>query len=160
MDHDLPSQALEDHWAEVTSDLDATAAELAAEGWTTVSLHPGDVTTHPGGDDRAPGLDVLIPDNEFDALVAELTAGAAFDESAVYRQAAGGVAFLICVLRDPDRMVAALVPVYYPQRGRDAMALADHATDVGDVHLHLQPLRRDRVVTVTIDDPSLVFPRD
>lgn len=156
MDVDLPSQALQDHWADVEADLEATAEELEAEGWSTVAFHPGDVTTRPTGD--LPGLDVMVPGNEFEAMQATLEAGTSFDETAVFRTAGGGVAFLLCVLRDTDRRVAALVPAFYPQRGDDVQALAEHARSAGEVHLHVRPLRRDRIVTVTVDDPTLVFP--
>lgn len=156
MDIDLPSQALLDRWADVEADLEATANELEAEGWSTIPLHAGDVTTRPTGDH--PGLDVMVPGNEFEAIQAELEAGTSFNETAVFRSAAGGVAFLLCVLRDPNRRVAVLVPAFYPQRGDDALALAEHARSAGMVHLHVRPLRRDRVVTITVDDPALVFP--
>lgn len=158
MDVDLPTQSLRDHWAEVEADAEATADELAADGWTTVTLHPGDVTTHLGGNDRPAGLAVMVADNEFEAVTAQLEAGATFDHSAVFRQAAGGVAFLVFVMRDPDLEIAVLVPAFYPQRGEAAMAIADATRDAGGVHVHVRPLGRDRVVTFTIDDPSLVFP--
>jgi len=158
MDVDLPTQALRDRWGDVEADLDATAAELADEGWTTVSLHAGDVTTRPGRDGGPTGLDVLVPSNEFEDLTDEVEAGATFSETAVFREAAGGVAFLVFVLRDPDRRVAALVPAFYPQMGEDATALAEYAHDAGHVQLHVRPLGRDRVVTFTVDDPALVFP--
>lgn len=159
MDVDLPTQALRARWEDVEADLEATAAELEAEGWTTVALHPGDVTTR-SGDDGPAGLDVMVPGNEFEAVGEQLDAGTEFRETAVFRQAAGGVAFLVCAFRDPDREVAVLVPAFYPQLGRDARALASHARDVGEVLLHVHPLRRDRAVTFTIEDPELVFPRD
>jgi hypothetical protein len=158
MDPDLPTQGLQQRWDDVEEDLRATAAELDADGWSTVTLHPADVTSRPDAD--PPGLDVMVPSNEFDDLEAELKAGATFADSAVFRSAAGGVAFLLCVLRDPDRRVAALVPAFYPQEGTGAQALAVHAADAGVVHLHIHPLRRDRVVTFSIDDPALVFPAD
>lgn len=158
MDVDLPSQALRERWGDVEADLDATADELEAEGWTTVTLHAGDVTTLMSAD--PPGLGVLVPGNEFEALEAELEDGADFSETAVFRSASGGVAFLGCVLRDPERQVAALVPAFYPQQGEDAQALAEHAAETGRVHLHVYPLNRERIVTFTIDDPELVFPDD
>ena len=160
MDVDLPTQALRDRWEDVEADLEATAAELDAEGWTTVTLHAGDVTTRPGRDGGPAGLDVMVAGNDFEALEERLADGAEFDETAVFREAAGGVAFLVCVWRDPDREVAVLAPVFYPQRGADARALAEHAREAGEVQVHVHPLRRDRVVTFTIDDPELVFPRD
>lgn len=158
MDVDLPTQALRERWGDVEADLEVTADELAAEGWSTVTLHAGDVTTLLDAD--PPGLGVLVPGNEFEALEDALEAGAAFTETAVLRSASGGVAFLGCVLRDPDRRVAALVPAFYPQRGDDAQTLAEHAAETGAVHLHVYPLNRERIVTFTIDDPSLVFPED
>lgn len=158
MDPDLPTQTLRDHWEEVEADLDNTARELADEGWTTLTLHVGDVTTRSGETSEEVGLDVMVASNEFDALEAHLGAGVEFEETAVYRQAAGGVMFLVCVLRDPGREVAALFPVFYPQRGKSAQALAETAHDDGELRVFVHPLGRSRIVTFTIDDPSLVFP--
>lgn len=158
MDVDLPTQALRDRWEDVEADLEATAQELSAEGWTTVTLHPGDVTTRVGRDGGPAGLDVMVAGNEFEELTDQVEAGAGFSETAVFRQAAGGVAFLVCVLRDPERRVAALVPAFYPQTGDDARVLAERAREEGEVRLFVRPLRRDRVVTFTVDDPALVFP--
>lgn len=160
MDHDLPRQAIRDHWEAVEADLEATARELREAGWRTVTLHTGDATTLPGGEGRQVGLDLLVPDDEFEALVDELDDGASFAETEVYRRTAGGVAFLVCVFRDPDREVAVVVAAFYPQLGRDATTLAEHAIDAGQLPVHVRPLDRDRVVTFTIDDPSLVFPDD
>lgn len=158
MDVDLPTAALRDRWEDLEADLEATAEELEAEGWTTVTLHAGDVTTRPDGE--PPALAVLVPGNELEALEAHLAGGVAFTETAVYRSAASGVAFLVCVLRDPDRRVAALLPAFYPQRGRAAQTLAEHARDTGELHFQVHPLSGDRAVTVTIDEPGLVFPED
>ena len=160
MDDDLPTQALRDRWEDVEADLEATAAELEAEGWTTVPLHPGDVTTRIGRDGGPAGLDVMVAGNEFEELTDQVEAGAAFSETAVFREASGGVAFLVCVLRDPDRRVAVLVPTFYPQTGEDVRALAERAHDEGEVRLFVRPLRRDRVVTFAVEDPALVFPTD
>lgn len=161
MDVDLPTETLRDRWEDVAADLEATAEELDDEGWTAVTLHPGDVTTRTGGGDGpGAGLDVLVADNEFEALAEQIADGAEFRETAVFREAAGGVVFLLCVARDPDREVAVLVPAFYPQRGRDATALAEHAREAGAVHVFVRPLQVDRRVTLTIDDPALVFPSD
>lgn len=155
MDVDLPSESLRNHWDDLVADLEATAEAYEAEGWSTLALHPGDVTTRT--DDLA-GLGVMVAGNEFEALAGLLDDGATFTETHVYRSAAGGVAFLVCALRDPARAVAVLVPAFYPQRGRSVEALAERARDAGAVDLHVHPLSRDRVVSVTIDDPDLVFP--
>ncbi|MDZ7702461.1 MAG: hypothetical protein U5J98_10615 [Halobacteriales archaeon] len=102
----------------------------------------------------------MVASNEFDALEAHLGAGVEFEETAVYRQAAGGVMFLVCVLRDPDRQVAALFPAFYPQRGQAAGKLAAHAHEAGSLRIYVRPLQVERTVTFLIEEPSLVFPED
>jgi hypothetical protein len=160
MDLDLPTQPLQERWEAVEADLDATAEELTAAGWTTLTLHVGDVTSYPGHDDEPARLDVMVADNEFEALEAHVGAGATFDETVVYRQASGGVMFLVCVLRDPEREVATLFPAFYPQQGEAARALADHAHETGRLKVVVRPLDRRRSVAFTIGDPELVFPAD
>lgn len=160
MDHDLPTQALRERWEDVEADLDATADELEAEGWTAVTLHAGDVTSYPGDGDGSARLDVMVAGNEFEALEAQLDAGAEFDETVVFRQASGGVMFLVCVLRDPEREVAALFPAFYPQKGAAAQALADHAHETGRLQVVVRPLDRSRSVAFTIEKPELVFPEE
>lgn len=160
MDEDLPKRAVRDRWEDVEADLEATATELEEEGWTTVTLHAGDVTSRTGIGDRPPGLDVVVPTNEFEELEAELEAGAAFGETAVFREAAGGVMFLVCVLRDPERQVAALFPAYYPRRGQAAGELAEHAHESGRLRVYVRPLQVERTVTFSIEKPELVFPEE
>lgn len=160
MDHDLPTQSLRANWEDVEADLDSTADELAAEGWTTVTLHPGDVTTQSGKGDMPPGLDVMVASNEFESLEDQLDAGASFTESAVFRRAAGGIMFLVCVMRDPDNEVAVLFPAFYPQQGESARVLAEHAHDEGRLRVFVRPLDRSRVVSFAIENPDLVFPTD
>lgn len=160
MDADLPTQSLQANWEDVEADLEATAEELEAEGWTTVSLHPGDVTTQTGKGDMPPGLDVMVAGNEFEALEDQLDAGASFTESAVFRRAAGGIMFLVCVMRDPDNEVAVVCPAFYPQRGESAQTLAEHAHEEGQLQIFVRPLDRSRVVSFAIGNPELVFPTD
>lgn len=160
MDHDLPTPALRERWEDVEADLDATAEELEAEGWTTLTLHVGDVTSYPGHDDEPARLDVMVADNEFDALEAHVRSGVEFGETVVFRQAADGVMFLVCVLRDPEREVATLFPAFYPQKGKAAGALADHAHETGRLKVVVRPLDRRRSVAFTIEEPELVFPTD
>lgn len=156
MDRDLPSSALRDHWQDVIADLEAMAEAYEDEGWTALALHAGDVTSKTGDD--LVGLSVLVPGDEFEALADLMDDGLAVAETEVYRSAAGGVAFLVCAALDPEQQVAVLVPAFYPQHGTSARALAEHAHEAGQVDLHIHPLSRDRAYSVTVKDPSLVFP--
>lgn len=158
MDRDLPKGAIQRHWEDVKEDLEATAKELEADGWTTVTLHTGDATSIPGREDHSPGLDVMVPGNEFERLHGVIEDGAEFTESSVFRKAAGGVVFLVFVFQDSERRVATLFPAFYPQQGTSAGDVAEHALRVGQLDLFIRPLDRERSVTFTIEDPSLVFP--
>jgi len=160
MDHDLPTESLREQWEELEADLESTAGKLEADGWTTIKLPPGDVTTRIREAESESGLDVMVADNDFERLEAEVESVAEFEETAVFRRAAGGIMFLVLVLRDPEAEVAAVLPAFYPQQGEDARTLADRAHDSGRLHVFVHPLERDRVVTFTIEDPELVFPTD
>lgn len=157
MDHDVPTLTVKNHWPDVEDDLATTAAELEEEGWSTLTLHTGDATSLVEGE-LGTGIDVLVPGDELAALEAKLADGVEFEESAVFRRAAGGVMFLVFVFRDVERQVAALFAAYYPQQGESAQALAEHAHQAGQLDVFVRPLDRSRVVTFTIEQPSLVFP--
>lgn len=145
------------HWEAVRSDLTATAAEFEDRGWETLALEPGDVAALAGEDVDRPGFDVLVPDDEFENLLA-VVEGATFDASDVYATEAGDTVFLLVAMRDDDGETAVLFPLYYRRGGDSVEALRDHAEETGTVRTLLRPLQRDRVVTFEHDEPALFFP--
>lgn len=142
------------HWEETVADMEATAEQYREEGWTVLEVHPGDVAAlSPGRTDRW-GLDLLVPDDEFEELHRWVEAdGCRFDAFEVYRGEGGGVVYAVVAMQDIDAGRAVLFPVYYdPAR---ASALLDAAVDEGEMRTHLRPLANDPVVTFTQTDPSL-----
>lgn len=144
------------HWDAVIDDMAARATEFQDRGWRTLTLRPGDVTPIAGEDVDRPGFDVLLPDDEFDELLAVVD-GAAFDAYDVYATVAEGTAFLLVVMRDERTETAVLFPLYYGLGDDSIDALESHADATGTVSTRLRRLEYDRIVTFEHDEPELFF---
>jgi len=144
-------------WDDVLADMEATAEEYREEGWDVLAIHPGDVAAPDGKQGGRWGIDVLVPDDEFEELehliqVEEFT----FDESEVYQATASGLVLLVVGILDHDTEVAILFPAYYDvNQGR---TMLERAVKEGKMPTHLRPLDVENVVTFTHDDPSLFTP--
>ncbi|MGA9402031.1 DUF7529 family protein [Haladaptatus sp.] len=145
------------YWENVIDDMDATAAEYDDEGWETVQLHPGDVTPLWLDEDDEFGLDVLVPDNEFEEVEELMDDGVSFDAFEFYRALADGLVFGVVVMEDHDAETAVLYPVYYDMQGAEGML--DDATEAGEMYTFVRTLSEDRVQFVH-DDPSLFRPTE
>ena len=146
-----------DVWEEVIADMEATAEAYREEGWRVLAIHPGDVASPDGEQTGRWGLDVLVPDDEFEELEHLIEVESfSFDESEVYRATGSGLVYLVVAILDHDTEVAVVFPAYYDvDRGR---SMLDRATDAGVIHTHLRPLDLENVVTFSHDDPSLFMP--
>lgn len=146
-----PSSPLLEHWDELMADVASTAEIYREEGWDVLELHPGDVTALAEPDEF--GLDVLVPDDEFDELESWVAEGR-FGEFEVYR-AESGMVFLLVVTRDEANRRAVCLPAYY---GFEAVTgLAERAEREGRFLTHVRRLDGERV-TFTHDDPAPFFP--
>jgi hypothetical protein len=141
-------------WDALLADMRAEAAAYEEEGWTTLQLHPGDVTARDGSFEDL-GLDVLVPDNEFDRLEPALSEGV--ERYEVYRSTAGHYVALLFVLEVVDRELAVFVPAYYSGRDEAAGTLLRKAQDNGELTLIVRTLTDDRV-ELTLDRPELLGP--
>ncbi|WP_227352842.1 DUF7529 family protein [Haladaptatus salinisoli] len=142
-------------WEDVLADMEATAAEYEESGWNVLQLHPGDVTPLWTERDDEFGLDVLVPDDEFEALETLLDDGVAFDAFEAYRALGDGLVFLVVVMEDRDAETAVCYPAYYDAQGGQKM-LAD-AADAGEMRTHIRVLSDDRI-RFTHDDPNVFRP--
>ncbi len=155
---DLANQAAMANWDRVVADMEATAAEYESEGWETLQLHPGDVAVVDGSAERGPGLDIVVPDPEFEELAGVFESGAAVDETTVYRATDGSVTYLVIALQHADG-TAAFVPAYYRVGDPGVEPAFRRAEAAGEFRTHLRTLTGDAVV-VSHDDPSLFAPPD
>lgn len=158
---DLPGTHLRamEFWDDVVADLEATADEYEAEGWETRQLHPGDVTTltpDPESGDERFGLDILLPNDEFDAVEARLDEGTTFDAYEVYSATADGLVLLVVAMEDHDGEFALLYPAYYDAQSAEGMLRA--ARDAGEMYTYLRTLTEE-TVEFTHEDPSVFEPQ-
>ncbi len=149
-------------WDDILADMEATAAEYDERGWETLQLHPGDVValsgeTPEGDRTERFGLDVLVPDDEFEEIEALVTGGVAFDTYEVYKAVAGGLVLLVVAMEDTDAETALLYPAYYRIRDDDTTTLFDRAREEGALYSYLRRLD-NRHVELRHDDPSLFEP--
>ena len=158
---DHPLAGLVDRWEAVIDDMETTATEYREAGWTAVELHPGDVTPLPpvrGGDavdDSRVGLDILVPDNEFEAVEA-VADTATFDSYEAYRAQAGSIVFAVAAIEATASEDVVLVPLYY--RAADAREMAQQALDRGRIDLYVRTLSDDRRVVFSQTEPQLLLP--
>jgi len=139
-------------WDDIIADMEATADEYEEAGWETLQLHPGDVTTlSPDDDSDMFGLDVLVPNNEFDAVEAHLEDDVSFDAYEAYRATGEGLVLLVVAMEDHDAEVAVLYPTYYDPSNAQAMLTA--AERAGEMRTYLRTLTNERI-EFTHDEPA------
>lgn len=143
------------HWEDVLADMDAAAAEYREAGWETLELHPGDVTVLTGTESDRRGFDVVVPGEDAERLEAAL-ADHDVASTEVYRGVGGDVVFVLAVL-ELGTDLAVFLPLYY-----DTGVTADlrELAHRDQLPIHLRPLDQSVVVTVTVDDQSLLLPAD
>jgi hypothetical protein len=140
--------AVADHWTELLDDARATAAEYRDRGWEVLLVHTADATV------VEDGLDVLVPDNEYEELTT-LTAAATFDSVSVYANTAGGVTFLLIVAEATEQDEAVAIPAYFPVA--DEPQLREQAETAGVLTTRLRALGAEPEVTLTHEEPALFF---
>lgn len=150
---DNPFGRVVSRWEQVVEDMAVTAEDYEAAGWTTVELHPGDVAV-PGEEADDEGLDVLVPNDEFDHL-REVVADRVFDSYEVLRGTDEGIVFVLVVLEDSEGEVAVFVPAYYEESDLDA--LREAAAD-GTLTTTVRALSEEEAVEFEHDEPDPFFP--
>lgn len=137
--------AVADHWTALLDDARATAAEYRDRGWDVLLVHTADATV------VEEGLDVLVPDNEYDELTA-LAEQAAFDTSRVFTNTAGGVRFLLLVAEATEEKRAVAVPAYFAVV--EEPQLREQGKTAGELTTQIRALGSESQVTFTHDDPT------
>jgi len=141
-----------EYWDDIVSDMEATAEEYEADGWDTLQLHAGDVTAMvPTEDDDRFGIDVLVPDDEFDDLESLLAGDVSFDAYEAFRATADGLVLFVVAMEDREREVAVLYPAYYDVKNARGMLTA--AENAGEMRTYVRTLTNDRI-EFTHDEPQ------
>lgn len=111
----LAQAALDEHWEDVISDMQATAEEYESRGWEVEWTRPGDVTlttTDEHGD--ATGVFVITtPGSGYDAAGEFVDGKYTIEQTEVYRAVTDQAVFLVVALLDESSEAAFLFPIYY-----------------------------------------------
>lgn len=150
-----PASEAMSFWERLIEDMEATAAEYREQGWSAVEIHPGDVSTFSGEQDRR-GFELLPPDDEFNNAAAAFDECDGFEAGEVYRAVEGGVVYVLVVLEAPETKTALLLPAYYNHGQETDFVEMLESTD--SVPIHVRPLDERRVLTFTYNEPSLFLP--
>jgi len=151
-----PDDPVATHWDDVLADMSAVADELRESGWDVLELHPGDVTPLTGEFGDRVGMDVLVPDDEFDDLTGRFD-GTVFDEYDVYRTVAEGVAFAVCAIRSTGANAAVVYPMYYRLDEPPARRVLARARESGGLTCHFRRLDGE-TLAFRFEDADLFVP--
>lgn len=151
---EVPPGVTEDHWDEVVEDMAYTAGEYRKEGYQVLEVHPDDVAALAPGDGERWGLDLLVPDDEFETVHEWVDEeGGGFGGFDVYRAEGGGVVYAVVGMRDETTRRVVIFPTYYDPS--EAGELLEVAREVGEMRTHLRPRSEDAAVTFVQSEPSL-----
>lgn len=156
MAHFLEREAIAVYWSDFVDDCEAIVAEDREAGRETHLLSPGDVTPISEPPENA-GLDVLVPGETFDTLLAWVEEdGRTFERTTVYRQERENVVFLLLSLYDEPTETACYVPMTYHVGAAEAMI--GTVRETGAITITLRPLSGDDAVQFDHDEPDLFLP--
>ncbi|MCT9095227.1 hypothetical protein [Haloarchaeobius sp. HME9146] len=142
-------------WERVVADMEATAEEYREAGWEALECHPGDIATITEGEGQT-GLDVVLPDDEFDRIEAAYDADGDFDEVEAFRAVEQGIVFAVAALKNATTETALLVPIYYD--ADSSQEFLQMVSEEGELRIHLRPLDQRRILTFTQHEPAPFLP--
>ncbi len=146
-------------WERAIDDMRELAAERAADGWTTVTVHAGETTPEPpseGESDRF-GVVYTVADNAA-GEIETLTNETSMDEYTVYRRHVGKTLFLVTEFADHEREAALFVAGAVNLQFADE--LFEAAMERGEIYSHLQLLDWTHLASFRHDDPSAFIPEE
>jgi hypothetical protein len=151
---DQTTQVASMHWETLLEECRAIAAEFSEDGWETLVVQPGTVTSV--YERERCGLDVLVPKNQYEPLAEwveeeEIT----FPHSEVYCREETEVVLLVVVMQDPESRKAVVFPAYYGRE--DEEELFERASKEGELNTYLRKLNGEMVVFAH-DDPDIFRP--
>lgn len=150
-----PASLAQPRWLQVIDEMEATAEAYRDRGWEAEVIHPGDVVTFTEAKGRQ-GLELLAPDNEFDAAAGLFDACDGFSSAEVYRAVDGATVYLVIALEDTETGGALCLPAYYSHADDTAFVKMLRESDA--IPIHVRPLDERRILTFSHQDPSLLLP--
>lgn len=142
------------HWEDLLDDVKTIAAEYESDGWETVVLHPGDVSTITEGN---AGFRLVVPRSEL-KMLGEAVEGdeKSFDEFELHRAPIEDLFLFVVVVKSSDHNQAILFPVYYDPETDEEFVTA--VREQGSVFSEITNLNQSQRYSFCHDDSSLFLP--
>jgi len=144
-------------WIQLLEEMDAMAAELAAEGWETLTIPAGDagpVTADQGYTDRH-GYAYVVPGDAAERF-AELFVPDGFPRTEVYRATTGEKLYLLTVFLDPSTQAAILLAGVLDRS--DLGECRRVAEETGVMYSHVRKVDGTHLGSFEHEDPEPFFP--
>ncbi|MGB9958810.1 DUF7529 family protein (plasmid) [Haloferax prahovense] len=138
------------NWELILDEVSEIAAEYERAAWETLVLQPGDVQLV-SSEDLQPGLDVLVPDDEYVALEGCIESGVSFDSYEVHKGVMEEAVHLIVIMEDSSSQFALLYPAFY---GIENTEVIEQAKADGELRTYLRRLNGEYVELIH-HDPEL-----
>jgi hypothetical protein len=149
-------------WEQVIEDMAATAEAYRDEGWEATECHPGDVAAVGPADaereDARTGLDLVVPDDEFERVATAVDGPGAFNEVEVFRATQNEIVFFTAALENDAAETVVLVPAYYDLQHSESFLQS--IQQEGELRIHVRPVDQRRVITFTQSDPEPFLPEE
>ncbi|MFC7071549.1 hypothetical protein ACFQJ7_16700 [Halovenus rubra] len=155
----MTDDATNEGWEQLLDEMDTMAAELAAEGWETLSMPAGDaaaVEAEEGQTDRH-GYAYVVPSDDADRFE-ELFKPDGFSETEVYRATTPSHLFLLTVFLDPESETAILLAGVLDSNSLAACRQA--ATETDKMYSHVCKINGTHLGSFEHDEIDPFFPEN
>lgn len=142
------------HWEDLLDDVKTIASEYESDGWETLVLHPGDVSTITEGNT---GFRLVVPKSELEML-GEAVEGdeESFNEFELHRAPAEDLFLFVVVVKSSDHNRTISFPAYYDPETDEEFVTA--VREQGSVFSEITNLDQSQRYSFCHDDPSLFLP--
>jgi hypothetical protein len=142
------------HWEDVLDDINTLAAEYESEGWETIVLHPGDVSTTV---EENAGFRLVVPESELEVLDEAVKKDEeSFSEFELHRAPAESLLMFVVTVKSNKHDQAIFFPTYYnPEVDKDFITAVQKQ---GAVFTKITNLDQSRQYSFCHSDPALFVP--
>lgn len=139
------------HWDDLISDAKKIAAGYESDGWETLLLHPGDVSTVTEGNAR---FQLVVPESELEMLEEVVESDKkSFDEFELHRATVEDLLLFVVVVKSKDHNQAIIFLTYYDTDTDENFVTA--IREQGSVFTEITNLNQSQRYCFCHDDASL-----
>ena len=145
-------------WEDVLKGIQRLSAEYEDSGWSTLVLHPGDVstTTRKSGNQKA-GFRLVVPESEIDELAKMVKEEeGSYNEFEVRHAPADDLLMFVVVVKSTKQKEAIIFPIYY--ESELDQEFVETAGEQETIYTDITNLDQSRQFSFSHDKPALFLP--